>query len=247
MDQKLTPQYVLKIAKRKLGLKSLPQVYSDEELLDILYEDTIPTFSIYFPYNYNFKVNLSECRRAEADFAISDTNNCRAYHLDLPYNMNVIEVADVQYAQLAYNSYYYPTCSFGDSYDIFVGQVLQGQLESMMTFNTTWEFHEPDILVINSPVSEISDTINLSLLITHSSDMSTIKFSYKDFIIKLFMIDLKIALYEELKRYDKIDTTFNQIDLKIDKWEDAENERETLLEEWEGRFLSHRKKTIYRV
>lgn len=246
MDTKLTPQYVLKIAKRRLGLNLLPQVFSDSELLDILYEETIPTFSIYFPCRYNMKVDLNQCRKApEASYACDDSY-AQAFHLDVPYNMNIIEIEDMKYIELSTNSFYSPTVSFGSSFDIFSGQVMQGMMESMMSFNTTWEFREPDIFIVKAPMSRVDNVVNLSCLITHSNDMSTIKFSYKDFIIKLYVIDLKIALYEQLKIYDKTDTTFNQIDLKIDKWESAEDERQSLLEEWEGRFLYHRAKTIYR-
>ena len=46
---------------------------------------------------------------------------------------------------------------------------------------------------------------------------------------------------------EKIDTTFGEIDLKIDDWQDAKSKREELEESWNGKFIRHRRKTIRKV
>ena len=62
---KLTPTYLLNKVKRRLGIKTFVLPMSDEELLEVLYEDTIPLFSVYFPRPATIKLDLAQCRKAE--------------------------------------------------------------------------------------------------------------------------------------------------------------------------------------
>jgi hypothetical protein len=52
---------------------------------------------------------------------------------------------------------------------------------------------------------------------------------------RLGKLDVKTVLYPELKMYDKLETADGTIDLKIDGWENAETEREQLLDEWRNK------------
>lgn len=240
----LTPQLLMKKMKRKLGLRSLPVSYTDQEILEILYEDTLPTFSIYFPATYTMKVDLHLCRKARVDTAYHAQ---RAYHLDLPHGITVLEVSDLQYYDGSISDYYSPQYNYGDSYDIFNSQIMQGMIESMMSVPIVYRFEQPDILYIDEPNGTIPNVVTLQLNIVHSKDLSTIPFTYLDYLTKLFCLDCEIAFYEDMKRSNNIDTTFNEIDFQIDNWENAEEKREELLEKWNEKFLAHRVKTIYRV
>ena len=245
MSRKLTPQFVLKKAKRRLGTKMLNLPLDDDELLEILYEDTIPTFSIYFPYEFQWKVNLGLCDIA-TQYCV-ESSGIKAYYIDLPNNMNVIECASLDYMQNSMMNYYTPPTGLMDSYDIFNNQIMQGMYESMMSFPTLIEWKEPNILIVNEPSNLMYKDVVLRLYIEHSKDFSTIKFSYLDWLVKLYVLDLKIALYEILKYTDKQDTIIQQIDLKIENWADASDRRDQLLEEWDQIFLSHRNNYIRRV
>ena len=240
----ITPQLLLKKVKRKLGLRTLPVTYTDDEILDILYEDTLPTFSIYFPTTFTMKIDLAHCKHAPVD----TTNRAqRAYFLDLPYGMTVLEVSDLQYFDGSISDYYAPQFNYGDSFEIFNTQIMQGMIESMIAVPIVYEFQQPNILIIEEPNGTLPSVVTCTFNIVHSKDLSTIRYTYLDFITELFCIDCKIAFYEEMKRYNNIDTTFNEIDLKIDDWENAKDKREELLEKWENKFLAHRRKTIYRI
>lgn len=242
---KITPQFLLSKLKRKLGAKSIKLSYTDEELLEILYDDTIPTFSIYFPMRIPMKVDLDTCKPAKE---FTENESQLAYHLDfLPDNMNLIEVESIDFYNETIGRYYdYPTGTM-DSFELFTAQVNQGMVEDMLNTPITHYTLEPDILVIDQPFSLNTKIVTLNLLVEHSHDLSTIKFTYLDKIMELFTLDCKIALYEDMKHHDGIDTTFNQIELKIDTWADAESKREDLMQRWDNQFLSHRRKTIFRV
>ena len=241
---KLTPQLLLKKAKRQLGLRNIPINMDDNELLDILYEDTLPTFSIYFPSYYYMKADLTKCEKAPIQVR---TTTEKAYYLDIPHGLEILEISDIQRYEYGLNDYYVPNTTGLDSYSIFNNQIMQGMIESMMSVALSWEFKSPNILIIDEPESVTPRTITMTFNVLHANDLSTVNFTYRDELTKLFIIDLKIALYNDLKFYDKTDSTFGQIDLKIDSWEDAPNQREELLNYWEEIFLSHRQKTIYKV
>ena len=120
-------------------------------------------------------------------------------------------------------------------------------MESMMSVPITYRIIEPDILLIDEPAYMASKIVVLDLLVSHARDLSTVKYTYLDKLMTLFKYDCQIALYEDMQHNDGIDTTFNQVDLKIEKWSDAQSNRESLLEKWSEQFLSHRSRTIYRI
>lgn len=244
MPRKITPQFLLTKLKRRLGTKSMEISFNDSELLDILYDESLPTFSIYFPAVIPMKIKLSDCVKARYD-----TNGVgqRAYHLPIPDIMNVIDIQSVENYNYNVGSYYAPPMTFEDGFDIFNAEIQQGMMESMMSTPITYEYIQPDILVIDAPGYIPTDTVRIEFLAEHNRDLSTIQFSYLDWLVDLFTLDCKIFLYEDMKHHDKIDTTFQQIDLKIDDWQNAKSERDDLINKFEARFLSHRKKTIYRV
>ena len=253
MDQnysptKLTPQFLLKKVKRSLGAKSIKLSYSDDELMDIFYEDTLPTFSIFFPAKLPYKVDLTECEQCP-EFTNSELQ--RAYHLPIldssTQSINVIDIESIEFYNNIYGNYWSPPLGVLDSYDIFTSQIMQGTMESMMSVPITYRIIEPDILLIDEPAYMASKIVVLDLLVSHARDLSTVKYTYLDKLMTLFKYDCQIALYEDMQHNDGIDTTFNQVDLKIEKWSDAQSNRESLLEKWSEQFLSHRSRTIYRI
>ena len=54
----MSPNLLLKKAKRRLGVSTFKLPFDDEELIDILYEDTLPTFSKFFPKYLTLPINL---------------------------------------------------------------------------------------------------------------------------------------------------------------------------------------------
>lgn len=243
--KKLTPQLLLSKLKRRLGIKSLVLPFTDDDLMDIFYEDTLPTFSIYFPARVPFKVDLGLCK--SADKVAVPIAGQKSFHLPLPENLNVIEVEDIEFLDERIGTYWVPPLGAMDAWDLFASEMEQAKLESMMSIPITHQFLEPDILVLDQPACMYNQAVKLNLLVEHSKDLSTLKYSYLDYIMDLFAADAKIALYEDMKHHDKIDTTFNQIDLKIDEWADAKNDRKELIDYWKERFLAHRTRTIFRV
>ena len=120
-------------------------------------------------------------------------------------------------------------------------------MDSMVYTEPIWEFKEPNILIIeNTGYYTSSGVVILELCVVHAKDLSTLKYSYLEYITELFTLDCKRILYEDMKHSDKINSQFATFDLKIDDWANAKDKREELLEKWDREFLIHRRKTIHR-
>ena len=52
--------------------------------------------------------------------------------------------------------------------------------------------------------------------------------------MRLATLDVKKFMYDNLKLYGNLQTAYGNIDIKIDDWSNAEQEREQLIQEWEN-------------
>lgn len=245
---KLTPTYLLNKVKRRLGIKTFILPMDDDELLEILYEDTLPLYSIYFPRSATIKMDLKNCQRAQNKVIDNDSFGKKAYHLDLS-NYGDLSIIDIEGIQTAYNNinaFELDGYSHGSAYDMFMDAFQQATIESMVCTQPTFIFEAPDILILDEPGYSFGSVVSIDFLLEHAKDLSTIKMTYIEQLSKLYRYDIQLALYPILKHMDKIETTFGTIDLKIDDWTDAESNRHELIDYWSEHFLAHRKKTIFR-
>lgn len=255
----LTPNNLLNNCKRLLGISTFKLPITDDELLDILYQDTLPTFSRYFPRYIKLKMNLRDCEKADNVVNSQRNNNIissgtttgsAAYHLDISMygqDLVILDIEDIKNIDARLNGYGNPYFYTDNAYDLLLNSFAQANLEAMVCVPPIYFYQEPNILVIEEFGSLTEDMVSITFLLMHAYDLSTIKMTYKDKLKKLFLLDLKINLYEILKHSDNIDTPFGQINLKIDDWANAQDKREELENEWEQHFLSHRRKTVFRV
>lgn len=249
----LTPNSILNKCKRLLGVKTFVLPFTDAELLDILYEDTLPTFSRFFPRYAKLKMDLSKMRIADystLDRKRSISSGSRAYHIDISSygsDLAIVDIEDIKNLNTQVSNFGTPNAIVSNGYDMLLGAFAQASLESMICVPPIYFYEAPDKLVIEE-LGNLSETdVVITFLLVHAYDLSTIKITYMDKLKEMYMLDLKISLYEVLKHSDKIDTTFGQIDLKIDDWQSAYDQRKELENTWENEFLAHRRKTIYRV
>lgn len=247
----LSPNYLLNKCKRKLGIKTFPLPMNDDELLEILYEDTLPTFSKFYPRYTTLKMNLNDLEPAEyvTDNLPAIQYGRRAYHIDISKygkDLVILDIEDVKNIGNNYSDYISCEVGFQNGYDLFTAAAAQNQMESMLIAPVIFFFQAPDILVIDEPGIFNRNVVSITFLLVHAYDLSTVKMTYVDKLSSLFMIDLQISLYPLMKHMDKIDTPFGTIDLKIDSWENAEDKRKDLETDWESNFLSHRQTKLFR-
>lgn len=234
----ITMSSLLKSIKRRLGVTTFTLPLDDEELADIIYEETLPLFSIYFPHNITIEMDFSNNK-------VPGENE--TYYIDRSSLGEEDEIIGVENIFLndvcgGYQSYGYPS----STYELFTDIQMTTTFESMLAVPITYYYVQPDKVKLESAPYNLSKAF-VELSLVHPRNLNTIKIVYKEDLLKLALFDIKIVLYEVLKRTDKINTTFEQIDLRIDDWQNATADRETLLQEWDTMFLNSRTKKIYRV
>lgn len=243
---RLNPTSLINRVKRRLGVKSMTLPFDDDELLDILYEDTLPVFSIYFPRYFRYRTDLSKLKGVDG----ADGFN-RRFFLDLNdfKDIQVIDVEDLTPVELPLEYFYEPSYNTGglDAFSLMADSYSESVIESMLSVPMIVKFETPNILLIDNFSYVHRGEVEIKFLVVHNRDLSTIQYAQREMLYELFKYDLQIALYNELKHYDKIDTTFGQIDLKIDDWADAESKRDDLLKLWDTTFLAYREKTIFKA
>lgn len=102
------------------------------------------------------------------------------------------------------------------------------------------EYIAPHFIYMEQMYREIEDhTYQIELFGHHPKNLSTIKDSYGETFEYLAELDVKIALWENYVAYlNTLNLGQSQIELKKEKWGDAEQERRDLLEEFEEQYIN---------
>ena len=230
---------LMKRIKMRLGIFYFKLPISDDDLMDVITYDTLTTFSTYFPNILVLPVNLSDTNRVP--------NIPNAYYIDtsmLDEGMTILGIEDVNYSN--YNSYYDDALFYNGASDYTLLQA-GVNLSGVMNVPIIPSFREPNILMFDEDIRPFFNSYNVTVSVTHNRSLATISPSYQDEFFKLALIDIKLFLYNNLKHFDNIDTTFGNISLKIDEWSNAEDDRKTLVNEWESKFIYAKPRKIYNV
>lgn len=226
----------IRTIKRRLGILYFKLPIPDEDLIEVLEDDTLGVFSTYYPLYVPYVMNLNKCK-------IDDRNNI--YKIDtrmLGEGMDIITVEDINYD--AYRS----GLPVGYTTDVFDYSTITAgmNLQAVMNNPITWDFIYPDKLKIDDELSGYVDgEVILSLGVKHNKSLASIPPGLEETFYRLALLDVQIFLYNNLKHFTGIDTTFGQIDLKIDEWSSADDDRINLINEWETEYLYNRKRRIY--
>lgn len=217
--------------KLKLGLLSIATPLEDlnDFILTVLRLETLPTFSRYAPYRFDFSINADQLPCIEEGYARSK------YVLPEKMfpNQRILYVFDVkQNANLPGSGY--ATSIYAATMDTYAGAMLSqinANLISSIAPPFTFEFEDPNILTLYN-MSCLLGNMQITLGLTHSENFTTIKATQWDSFEELAILDIKAALYETLKQYEDLSTSYANIQLKIDDWQNARDKREDLIEKW---------------
>lgn len=227
---------VLRHIKRKIGASHFPVPVDDDEIIEIIEQETLPTFSTYFPYFYNMKVNPKTQSTGEPGCYFIEDNDM---------DIEVIGIAQVyrdtstQYDYL--ESEKYNVSRYTN--DFFGSQVL-ADFTSAVEVPQTFNFHPPNVLEVFPKNSLYNTPFFVKVKAIHPSHLGTISMSLRDEFLKLALYDVQISMYHILKFYEGMGTGVGNIALKTEEFEAADANRKELLETWSTKYLkeSNRKK-----
>lgn len=220
--------------ERRLGLRTfpLPEKINKSSWHTVIEEDTIPTFSRYFPY----KITVVIDNTCEKDgFYFIDK--------DLPDGTKILGVKDIdwqayrcdpRYDRYGINFATYDFISKDYCLDDVAFSQMSADFLSLFNLGIYIEFEYPNkiklVSVNGSPVSRFRP-FPLQVYIEHPANLMTISPTMMETFEKLAMCDVATMLYQELKYYDNAETVFANIDLKLDDLRSWSEKREDLVRE----------------
>lgn len=230
--------------ERRLGTNiiNLPKELSKDEWVNVIKEDTIPTFSRYLPDAINVLINTKK----------TDSEGYSWVDINLPDSVKVLGIRDIDWHSFGViNGGARTPAGFG-VYDMFSSQygideigLLQMGADITSLYNTTIypEFKYPNKVRFKTAAGTASinfqyDTVPLTLLIEHSLDLSTIAPTKMEIFENLATADVASFLYENLKYFDNLETVFANVDIKIDSLKDRADKREEIVNELKDGYVS---------
>ena len=220
--------------ERRLGaaILPLPKNVGKSMWHEIIEEDTLPTFSRFFPLGITTIID-NTCMKDGYYFVDKD----------LPDGAKIIGVQDVDWEAYRVSSEFDRYAVNFDSLNFVARdysledvafQQVGTDLMSLFNLGIYPEFIAPNkvklVSVSGSTVSKYM-SFPLKVLLEHPANLMTISPTMMETFERLAQADIATMLYQNLKFYDGFDTTYAQLDLHLDTIQEWYNKREDIIRE----------------
>lgn len=219
----------LLLRRIQYGLGQRYQLQSQSYYLDIIEEQSLITFSYYYP-KYKRGIRIT---KADAITSFNPTNRRYGqFKYKIPNFGEDIKYLDIDDFHHPYND---RSSSLSSTYPAgnMVAALAATRLLSTIPHNNspyTVFFEAPDIVEVHPvPIHHVDFTIDMKCV----RPISQIKPMYIDDFVKLCLLDIKIALYNHYINL-RNSGTFGGVEINpyIDDFSSAESDRESLLEKF---------------
>lgn len=223
---------LLKRIKKRLGIFYFKLPIDDQDLIDVIHEDSLVTFSTYYPYYLVLPFDTSERNKVPGSTYYNE-----GYFINtnlLEKDMKILSVVDVNYSTNLYGVRDQLVFGVSD----YMSTIAALNVEAVSNIPIVPRFQPPNKVYFDEPIRQYYKDYSILLAVTHNKSLASIPPAYEDEFFKLALIDIKIFLYNNLKQFDQIDTTFGQISLKIDDWNNADDDRANLISKWDETYIA---------
>lgn len=214
----LNPTIVLRYIRRILGLSKIEFELTDEEIMKVVFQESLATYSNYFPY-------LLYTVLKTADKVPGTRNEWRLPTTDLKL-VGIERVIDNGYSLSGSGIGYLPLASTNP----FTSQ-LTSDLLSATTPKITAMWVSPNKLTL-LPAYTASVDFLVIMRAVHPEHLRTIDQELKEDFEKLCVDDVLISVYSMRHRFQSISTAFGSLEVFNELVDGARGEREELLTKW---------------
>lgn len=231
-------------------------------MMDVLRDETLPSLNRLFPRLFRTVLNTTDLIPVEND--MKDGYVGYRVPLKLTEGLKIMGIKSFHTGVGGYNNSgfykgnngYLGSATWLSAYPNRFGRYSSANLyESVIAANLTYadlqlmgqiqeqpipRFETPNILWINRTYAS-SSSFFVVFLLENDENLISIDDEVYDAVRKLFLLDLKKTIYNRFGMLSNIDTAIGNIDLKIDDWNGAEQERNDLFEQYDS--LSHLRRT----
>ena len=236
--------------ERRLGLiplqKFLPEGMQKSDWAKIIQEDTLVTFSRYFPNRFKININEDTVNKKK------DENNVVWYYIkdEILQGCKLLGIKDIDWTDTsaANNSltnsggtYYYPTTAVCLEATLNSVLALQGMADIASLYNRgiTIDFQYPNRFSLKGLGNTNYDlnSFVVVLLVEHCS-LNTISPTMMTTFENLAMADIANFLAMNLRYYDGLETAYVNIDLKLSELNDWAGKRDQIIEDLDNAHVS---------
>lgn len=235
--------------ERRLGLvplaDHLPKEYNKDAWADVIQNDTLVTFSRYFPNRVRFVVNKDTCNKVKEDgkwvYYIKDELLGGAKLLGaIDIDWQDTSADNLSVGQTAGYGYYIPNYGGMEStFDAFLSSQMSADVASLYNNNIYLEFTYPNKLSITRAgnIDVNLETFVVRLLVEHSN-LATISPTKMEVFEALAQADIAKFLWMNLRYYDQLETIYVNIDLKLNELETEAGKRQDIIDDLKNSCVS---------
>lgn len=227
---------LIKKIERNLGLlplvPHLPPDYNKDAWLDIIKEQTLVTFSRFFPHKISYPITRETAKKKGNRYFIDDE--------DFFGEAKILGIMDIDWdsfghtngSQSGIGNYGYGSTDgvYSLNFDQIVANKLIADVNSVYNNGIYIQQYDPNQFEImncyNTPVN--LSRFNVWVLVQHSN-LSTISATMMETFEDLAMADVAKFLFRNLRYYDGLETVYANIDLKLNELEEEGNKREEII------------------
>lgn len=219
--------------KEDIGIKDVPLPVDDAALTKRFITSALREFSVRYPRLEEIIITQDEA----VDLSTRTSYGAVTYIIPEKYYrgsqiLTVLSIDSTGYS--AAENFYNPTLFLGSA-DLMLESIadikLASSLGSMMGHAPTFRFDPPNRLIIYNGWTGGSFRVEVGML--HDPSLSTIPPGAMTHLRQLAVLDIEEYLYNKMKRIQSLDTGVGNIELRIDNWENAGQEKRDLLKEWD--------------
>lgn len=230
--------------ERRLGTRALnlPEHLQKDKWAEVIIDESLLTFSRYFPHKIKFKFNKDTCVKKDGYYLIDE---------DKFPGIEILGVRDIVWDEFGGSAFSSSLSQPYGIYDMFaynqnIGDIALMQMASnqMSLFNNGIyvDFEYPNKISLKSCtninlINSIQE-FTVDLLIKHSDNLNTIAPTKMEIFEDLVKADIAVFLYQELKYYNGLDTIYGNIDLKLEELEHQASKREEIINTLKESYVS---------
>lgn len=216
--------------KMDLGIYGLRLPFDDPDatLMEVIKLKTIKTFSVYLPQVKLLRIDLKK------DLECIKTDYTESIYIipDLFAGREIMYIRNLMPRNKLITGNGYLSPMFDGSIDTFNSLMMvqaNANLASIAAPPITFKFETPNKLYIYNVASSYG-IVEIEFAVEHAENLSTIPTTAWESFYELALLDVKRFLYNTLKHYNELQTAYGTINLRIDEWSNAEDNRKDLIE-----------------
>jgi hypothetical protein len=231
----------------KLLTPHLPEGYRKEDWWEVIEEESLVTFSRYYPNRLRMMINDETCYKKKDDadtlwYYIKDEvlQGCKLLGImDIDWTDHTTANASLGTSTMLGN-YYYPSMACPtETFETVLGLQMNADMASLYNRGIYIDYEYPNRFALKGLANTSYDLERfvVILLVEHAS-LSTISPTMMETFEQLAQCDICRAIFMHLRYEDQLETVYLVTDLKLGELEQEANRRQEIIDKLEQSYVT---------